>query len=60
MEKESSSLPTMSDVEADTGIDAGSDGLGNTTHVHPRAGLATWRWILTCAVLYLGALLYGN
>lgn len=26
---------------------------------HPRDGILTWKWALTCAGLYIGALLYG-
>jgi len=26
---------------------------------HPRDGIPTWKWALTCVGLYLGALLYG-
>lgn len=26
---------------------------------HPRDGISTWKWALTCVGLYLGALLYG-
>ncbi|KAF2664681.1 MFS general substrate transporter [Microthyrium microscopicum] len=26
---------------------------------HPRANIPTWKWILICIILYLGAILYG-
>ncbi|KAJ2958759.1 hypothetical protein NQ176_g11162 [Zarea fungicola] len=57
MEKESDKSTTPSDVEAGSGSVAGVT--NDAEYVHPRAGIQPWRWTLTCAVLYLGALLYG-
>lgn len=31
----------------------------NANIKHPRDGILTWKWALTCVGLYLGALLYG-
>lgn len=64
MEKEPDNLVPPSDVELTGGVN-NTDSESNSPasvgqKVHPRADLATWKWILTCVVLYLDALLYGN
>lgn len=64
MEKEPDNSVPPSDVELASGFnntDSESNSPANVGQkVHPRADIASWKWILTCVVLYLGALLYGN
>ncbi len=61
MEKGSEKSSTPSDVEAGAGVTKSGDELAHDAQAaHPRGDLAAWKWVLTCVVLYLGALLYGK
>ncbi|KAJ6783765.1 hypothetical protein PWT90_03405 [Aphanocladium album] len=55
MDKEANDSSMRSDVEADAKTNGSHVGLTPD----PRDGITTWRWVLTCVALYLGALLYG-
>jgi hypothetical protein len=52
---------SSSDVEAGGKVEvSGEEPVNIIQYVHPRDGIKSSQWILTCVVLYLGALLYGR